>query len=360
MKAAARSRRDRIRAQLADLKMPGALEAIDDVLTGVDGGGVTASEAIEQLLGAQITLRNNRRLQAAMRSSRLPGIKTLDDFDFSFTAGPLAERLWRALANILRAATTPVALGLHLSWRVVVVFALGAGAFAWSARARPWPAPGANPLLDLVAAVDPLGHGAIRAWYLGLAGVMALTGAWRVWIQGGGLRGGRRGLLPPWPSADPTGPRLVVGELHHPTAPREIERPGWLTIPERGLYTGIAIFGAVGTGKTSACMHPFARQLFSWNADNSTRRAAGLVLEVKGDFCYKYGSMIANIVPCSPVVFRKACYYNVIRRILAVFTGSLLCRYVPYCTIVYPSICDTQVGYTTCVNDRLRPPSWRE
>ena len=33
MKAAARSRRDRIRAQLADLKMPGALEAIDDVLT---------------------------------------------------------------------------------------------------------------------------------------------------------------------------------------------------------------------------------------------------------------------------------------------------------------------------------------
>ena len=83
MKAAG-SRRDRIRAQLADLKMPGALEAVDDVLTRVDGGGVTASEAIEQLLGAQIMLRNNRRLQAAMRSSRLPGIKTLDDFDFSF------------------------------------------------------------------------------------------------------------------------------------------------------------------------------------------------------------------------------------------------------------------------------------
>ena len=33
MKAAARSRRDRIRAQLADLKMPGALEALDEVLT---------------------------------------------------------------------------------------------------------------------------------------------------------------------------------------------------------------------------------------------------------------------------------------------------------------------------------------
>ena len=93
MKAAARTRRDRIRAQLADLKMPGALEAIDEVLTRVDGGGVTASEAIEQLLGAQITLRNNRRLQAAMRSSRLPGIKTLDDFDFSFQPSIKREQI---------------------------------------------------------------------------------------------------------------------------------------------------------------------------------------------------------------------------------------------------------------------------
>ena len=74
-------------------------------------------------------------------------------------------------------------------------------------------------------------------------------------------------------------------------------------------------------------------------------------------FPLKYGSMIATIVPCGPVVFRKAFYYNVIRRIRAVFIGSLLCRYVPYYTIVYPSICDTQVGYTTCVNDPLRPPS---
>ena len=69
------------------------LEAIDEVLTGVDGGGVTASEAIEQLLGAQIMLRNNRRLQAAMRSSRLPAIKTLDDFDFSFQPSIKREQI---------------------------------------------------------------------------------------------------------------------------------------------------------------------------------------------------------------------------------------------------------------------------
>lgn len=84
MKAAALSLRDRLRAQLADLKMPGALEALDTVLADLDGGKVKASGAIEQLLGAQITLRNTRRLTAAMRSSRLPAVKTLADFDFSF------------------------------------------------------------------------------------------------------------------------------------------------------------------------------------------------------------------------------------------------------------------------------------
>ena len=46
MKTAARSRRDRIRSQLADPKMPGALESLDDVLTGVDGGGVNYADEI--------------------------------------------------------------------------------------------------------------------------------------------------------------------------------------------------------------------------------------------------------------------------------------------------------------------------
>lgn len=39
-------------------------------------GTLTAGEALERVLGAQITLRNNRRLQTAMRSSRLPAAPT--------------------------------------------------------------------------------------------------------------------------------------------------------------------------------------------------------------------------------------------------------------------------------------------
>ena len=71
MKATA-SLRERLRAQLADLKMPGALEALDSILARIDGWQLGAADALEALLGAQITLRNARRLVAAMRSSRLP------------------------------------------------------------------------------------------------------------------------------------------------------------------------------------------------------------------------------------------------------------------------------------------------
>ena len=87
------SLRDRLRAQLADLKMPGALEALDDILGRIDGGHLKAPEALEALLGAQITLRNNRRLEAAMRSSRLPAVKTLADFDFSFQPSLQREQI---------------------------------------------------------------------------------------------------------------------------------------------------------------------------------------------------------------------------------------------------------------------------
>jgi DNA replication protein DnaC len=93
MKSMPPTRRDRLRAQLADLKMPGALEALDGVLTQVDSGAVGAAEALEQVLGAQIGLRNNRRLQAAMRSSRLPAVKTLGDFDFSFQPSIRREQI---------------------------------------------------------------------------------------------------------------------------------------------------------------------------------------------------------------------------------------------------------------------------
>ncbi len=43
-------------------------------------------------------------------------------------------------------------------------------------------------------------------------------------------------------------------------------------IPERGLYTGVAILGAVGSGKTLACMRSLAQQILSRQAANPQRR----------------------------------------------------------------------------------------
>ena len=80
---------------------------------------------------------------------------------------------------------------------------------------------------------------------------------------------------------------LVLGEVHQAKRAEPAPDPHWLTIPERGLYTGIAIFGAIGSGKTSGCMYPYAEQLLAFRASDTERRIGGLILEVKGDFCNK-------------------------------------------------------------------------
>jgi hypothetical protein len=87
---------------------------------------------------------------------------------------------------------------------------------------------------------------------------------------------------------------LVVGEVHNPRRPLLAKAPYWLTIPERGLFTGIAILGAIGSGKTSCCMLPFAEQILAYKAAEKEKRIGGLVLEVKGDFCRKVKDILAR------------------------------------------------------------------
>ena len=87
---------------------------------------------------------------------------------------------------------------------------------------------------------------------------------------------------------------LVIGEVHQAKKPEPVEDPQWLTIPDRGLFTGMAIFGAVGSGKTSGCMLPFADQILSYRATDPVRRIGALVLEVKGDFCFKVKKLLSK------------------------------------------------------------------
>jgi hypothetical protein len=87
---------------------------------------------------------------------------------------------------------------------------------------------------------------------------------------------------------------LVVGEVHNPRKPLPARDPYWLTIPERGLFTGIAILGAIGSGKSSGAMYPFAEQILAYKADDKEKRIGGLTLEVKGDFCQKVNEILTR------------------------------------------------------------------
>lgn len=101
--------------------------------------------------------------------------------------------------------------------------------------------------------------------------------------------------LPPYPEiAERQSLFLVIGELHYARRPQPVETPRWLVIPERGLFTGVMIFGAIGSGKTSGCMLPFAEQVLGFRATDKQRRVGGLVLEVKGDFCERVRKLLAD------------------------------------------------------------------
>ena len=180
------------------------------------------------------------------------------------------------------------------SFRLCCCFFFGGVWYAvWHFVRRPFPPLDEHPILALVQFHTPDFFTALLLWYylspfvaVMLCGVISVT-VWKVWLEGRRRDFAPFAKLPPWPlSADQKAPSIVIGEVHHPVEAREIFSPSWLTIPERGLYTGVAIFGAVGSGKTSACMNPFARQLLGWQAHNPKTRAAALILEVKGDFCH--------------------------------------------------------------------------
>src|SRR5215218_2715746 len=75
---------DRIRHDLVGLKMPRALEALDQIVRRLEQGEIGALEAIDILLSEELTLRENSRIKTALRMGRLGTIKTLAGFDFSF------------------------------------------------------------------------------------------------------------------------------------------------------------------------------------------------------------------------------------------------------------------------------------
>lgn len=66
-------------------------------------------------------------------------------------------------------------------------------------------------------------------------------------------------------------------------------------LPENGLYQNFLITGTIGSGKTSAAMYPFTKQLLSYNAKYPSHKIGMLILDAKGNyfsqvkkFCQEY------------------------------------------------------------------------
>ena len=175
------------------------------------------------------------------------------------------------------------------------LMAAGCGLFLFAR----FPFPG-HPLLDLVRIQQPGVYEQVKWSYT----TMLFTTPFMVSMAGlslayiFGVKQARRTELAKLPGYPPPSSRdrlfVVVGELHFPKRREPSDTPRWLAIPERGLYTGTAVFGAIGSGKTSCCMYPFAEQILGYAAGDAPRRCAAMVLEVKGDFCHKVRRLLGT------------------------------------------------------------------
>ncbi len=75
---------DRVRRHLVGLKMPRALEVLDHTVRQLEQGQIAALEAIDALLAEELSVREGRRVKAALKMGRLLSLKTLAGFDFAF------------------------------------------------------------------------------------------------------------------------------------------------------------------------------------------------------------------------------------------------------------------------------------
>ena len=75
---------ERIRRHLVGLRMPKALETLDQTVRRLEQGELSALEALEVLLGEELSLRETRRIKMALLTARLTTVKTLTSFDFAF------------------------------------------------------------------------------------------------------------------------------------------------------------------------------------------------------------------------------------------------------------------------------------
>jgi hypothetical protein len=133
--------------------------------------------------------------------------------------------------------------------RGLTAMAIAAATGVWGVTAYPPAAD--NVFLQLIALREPvifraLMHGYAALWFSTsfMAASLVLSVAAIVVYRR--PPAARTRALPRYPKPETRpAPALVLGETHHHTTPGRAPQPTWLTIPQRGLYTGVMILGAV-------------------------------------------------------------------------------------------------------------------
>lgn len=78
---------DAVRALCRDLKMPGILRSLDEIIRDVTARNAMPIEVLEAALSAEVASREASAVASRIREARFPDTFTLDDFDFSTDCG---------------------------------------------------------------------------------------------------------------------------------------------------------------------------------------------------------------------------------------------------------------------------------
>ncbi len=140
-----------IRKSLVGLRMPRALEMLDATLRRIEQGELNGIEALDHLLMEELTLRESRRIKAALMMARLTTVKTLAGFDFAFQPSldrnrilALAELKFIDRAEAVHLLGPPGTGKSHLATALAVRRSKLAGASTsrpWQRSLRLWPKP---------------------------------------------------------------------------------------------------------------------------------------------------------------------------------------------------------------------------
>jgi hypothetical protein len=177
---------------------------------------------------------------------------------------------------------------MRVPYRHLVGLAVGFAALTYAVPRYRFPYE--SPYVEIVAVSPKSPGGAVFVqvvgalyWLMWLANPYLLV--YHVWsaverkLHGPAGEASGSGKLPVYEDpAERSSLYVTIGEQHDPVNEGPSREPRWMTIPEKGLYTGTLAIGAIGSGKSSGVLAPMMDQLLL-----SPKKIGGLILDPNGD-----------------------------------------------------------------------------